>query len=81
LKPGALVSLAREAIEPGVLDGELANLIARNQVRRLLAAFGAVRSIKDLDCTTAPPCRQQFERHRAHGHVVIRARSRRFQSP
>jgi hypothetical protein len=46
-----------------------------------LAAFGAVRSIKDLDCPTAPPCRQQFERDHAHGHVVIRARSHRLQSP
>jgi hypothetical protein len=49
LKPGALVSLAREAIESGVLDGELANLVTRNQVHSFLAAFGAVRSIKYLD--------------------------------
>jgi hypothetical protein len=30
LKPGSLVPLAREAVKAGVLDGELAQLVARD---------------------------------------------------
>jgi hypothetical protein len=51
LKPGSLVPLAREAVAPCVLDDELADSVARDQVHRLLLALAPVRSVNDLDRT------------------------------
>jgi len=43
-------------------------------------ALAPVRPIKDLDCPTTPPRRQQLQRHHADGNLVILARFHRVDS-